>query len=133
MKLIFTILGLVLILFGLLTLFLPLPTGVFSLLAGIALLASVSEAFRKFFRWLRRKIRPLDAAMDKASDLLPEPVSKPLRRTEPCDDEDEDEDAKDGDGTPNDNCRGKKSAAGAIVRLPARYLKDQRPYPVPRS
>ncbi len=90
MKILVTIVGVILLVFGFATILLPLPTGVLALLVGAAMLASVNEPFRRSIKWLRRKVKPVDKALDDAEKVLPDPLAKPLHETDP-DDEDADE------------------------------------------
>lgn len=118
MRWLLILLGLVLILFGLLTVLIPIPTGILSLVAGATVLAAVSPTFRKFFKWLRRKIKPLDAVMDKAEDVLPEELAKPLKRTDP------DPEAEEDTAQPND-ADAVSAANRPLQRHPTPYRRDQ--------
>ena len=87
MKLILSLVGLFFVIIGLITVFLPIPIGILSLLIGIAILISVSPRVRDMVKWLRKRWAPADYVFRKAEPLLPDPIAKPLHETDPDDDE----------------------------------------------
>ncbi|MEM9421776.1 MAG: hypothetical protein AAF986_04610 [Pseudomonadota bacterium] len=117
MKLILGIIAVILILVGITTVFLPIPIGLLCLLVGVALLTSVNEPFRDFLKWLRRKIRPVDKVFDKAEDVLPDTLAKPLHETDP-DDEGEEEEANEKASSAKVDVR-VNAAVPLMVRRPA--------------
>ncbi|MEM6650019.1 MAG: PGPGW domain-containing protein [Pseudomonadota bacterium] len=78
-----TFIGFTLIGLGALIVFLPIPLGLLMIVTGIAILVSTSLKAQRFFRWLREKAKPVDAAFDKAEEILPEPIAAPLKETDP--------------------------------------------------
>ena len=117
MKILITIVGVILLVIGFVTVFLPLPIGMVCILVGAAMLAGVNEPFRRSIKWLRRKVKPVDKALDEAEKVLPEPLAKPLHETDP--DEDDEDDADDAVVAIDEEVSSKDGTAKARVRVRA--------------
>jgi hypothetical protein len=72
--------ALVLIVFGLIWMFSPLPLGFIFVILGVLLLAAVLPAF---LRWIRRRWRWLDRILDRLQAILPAWLGRFLRRSDP--------------------------------------------------
>lgn len=99
MKYVLTALGLAFLAIGLITVFLPVPIGLFLILLGTALLVSVNAQARAAVKWLRRRVRGVNDALGQAEKILPEKLAKPLHETEPDEDEPKDEEDDEGEKT----------------------------------
>ena len=73
----------VLILLGLLTVWMPIPTGVPLLAAGAVLILGSSRQAARWLRGHRRSWHPLDAAMTWVEDRAPRTLASVLRRRRP--------------------------------------------------
>ncbi len=81
------VLGLLLILFGTVAAISPIPFGVVFVFIGLILLGIVAPPTRPWLRGLRRRWGWLDDRLDEAQEVWPEPIAKPLRESDPCEEE----------------------------------------------
>lgn len=72
-----------LVVFGLMTIWLPLPTGGLSLVGGVVLLLRESRHFRQWFTRWRAHSRRVDAFFDRITPVLPSPLREVIARTDP--------------------------------------------------
>lgn len=83
MKLLWWTLAAVLILLGLATIWLPIPTGVPLLALGAMVIISTSRYAVRLIRGRRRKLSTLNDAFEWLEDRSPLQVSRILRKTRP--------------------------------------------------
>ena len=83
MRLLGILLGLGLVMVGVPLILTPLPVGlILTALGALVLVASSPFAARRLKAW-RGASKTVDGAIDRAEDLLPDPMSAPLERTQP--------------------------------------------------
>lgn len=80
-KLVQKIVGVICLVAGLATLWLPIPTGLVLIVAGLSLLIVSSPYVAAWLRLLRRRYAGLDAKLSGAEPLLPGPLQRALART----------------------------------------------------
>lgn len=83
MKLLWWSLAAVLILLGVATVWLPIPTGVPLLALGIVVIIGTSRSATRMLRTRRRSLRHLDTAITWVEDRSPLRIARVLKRTRP--------------------------------------------------
>ncbi|WOI54509.1 hypothetical protein [Parvularcula sp. LCG005] len=126
MSIIFTFLGITLFLVGLITVFLPLPIGLICIVLGIALLVASNKRVRQALSWARAKFRRVDMVFDKAQEVLPEKLSKPMRETDPHENGDASSDSGTGSGGGSSDGGGGDAKAPPNPRPSQLLVSDER-------
>lgn len=82
-RLVTSLIGAVLVVYGVIAAISPLPAGVPLVVLGLIMIASANPAARPFIRRLRRKWRWFDAMVAAAGKAGPAHVKRVVRETEP--------------------------------------------------
>ena len=83
MRMIGILVGAVFVVLGIPLLISPIPLGLLLIALGILVLTASSPWFASRLKALRAKFRNVDEVLDKAEEMLPPPLSEPLRDTDP--------------------------------------------------
>ena len=77
------IVGAALVLLGVPLIPTPLPVGLVMVGIGVLILTASSPHFARWLARRRERHERLDAALDKTTEVLPDPLAGPLERTDP--------------------------------------------------
>ncbi len=82
-RLIVSIIAIVMIVIGFVTMISPIPFGIILILLGLVLLTLADPHSRPILKWIRKRWPWLDRLLANAQEHTPPIISEPLKETEP--------------------------------------------------